>query len=120
MGLKFIIKDNKTCYTPMKDKCEAILNLSPPKSIKEVHQFCGMVNFPSSFLPKLRLLLVLIYELMKKKNLFKWAQECQQAFDIIKDLFTKPAILHMPNQTGKFRLESDTSREGVVRTLYQF
>ena len=25
----------------------------------------------------------------------------------------------MPNQTGKFQLESDTSREGVSRTLYQ-
>ena len=45
MGLKFIIKDNKACYTPMKDKCDAILNLSPPKSVKEVHQFCSMVNF---------------------------------------------------------------------------
>ena len=56
MGIKFIIKDNKAYYTPMKDKCEAILNLSPPKSIKEVCKFCGMVNFLSSFLPKLRLL----------------------------------------------------------------
>ena len=26
----------------------------------------------------------------------------------------------MPNQTDKFRLKSDTSREGVGRTLYQF
>ena len=25
----------------------------------------------------------------------------------------------MPNQTGKFRFESNTSREGVVGTLYQ-
>ena len=78
-----------------------------------------MVNFLSSFLPKLRLLLVLIYKPTKKKNLFKWTQECQQAFDIIKNLCTKPPILHMPNQTGKFRLESDMSR-GVGGTLYQF
>ena len=119
MGLKFIIRNNKACYTPRKDKCDAILNLSPPKSVKEVHQFCGMVNFLSSFLPKLRLLLVPIYELTKKKNLFKWMQECQQAFDIIKDLCTKLPILHMPNQTGTFQLKSDTSREGVSGTLYQ-
>ena len=71
MGLKFIIKDNKACYTPMKDKCNAILILSLPKSVKEVHQFCGMVNFLSSFLPKLRLLLVPIYELTKKKIFLK-------------------------------------------------
>ena len=36
MGLKFIIRDNKACYTSMKDKCDAIVNLSPPKSVKEV------------------------------------------------------------------------------------
>ena len=70
MGLKFIVKNSKACYTPMKDKCEAILNLSPPKSIKEVCQFCGMVNFLSSFLPKLRSLLVPIYELTKMKKPF--------------------------------------------------
>ena len=108
----------------MKNKCDAIINLSPPKSITEVHQFCTMVNFLSSFLPKLRLILVLIYELTKKKNLFKWTQDCQQVFnasiDIIKDLCIKPPILHMPNQTAKFRLESNTSREGVGGTLYQF
>ena len=46
-------------------------------------------------------------------------QECQKAFDIIKDLCTKPLFLNMPNQTGKFHLESDTSREGVGWTLYQ-
>ena len=54
MGLKFIIKDRKACYTPMKDKCDNICNLPPPKSIKEVRHFCGMVNFLSSFLPKLK------------------------------------------------------------------
>ena len=117
MGLKFIIRNNKACYTPMKDKCDVILNLSPPKSVKEVCQFCGMVNFLYSFLPKLRLLSVPIYELTKKKNLFKWTKECQQVFNIIKDLCTKLPILHMPNQTGKFRLKSDTSREIVGRTL---
>ena len=71
MGLKFIIKDGKACYTPVKDKCDAIQNLAPPKSIKEVRYFCGMVNFLNSFLPKLCVLLIPIYELLKKKNLFK-------------------------------------------------
>ena len=80
MGLKFKIKNNEACYTPMKDKCDAIINLSPPKSIKEVHQFCGMVNFLSSFLPTLRLILVLIYELTKEKNLFQMDSRLSTSF----------------------------------------
>ena len=76
MGLKFIIKNNKTCYTPMKHKCDAVISLSPPKSVKEVCQICSMVNFLSYFLPKLRLHLVPIYKLTKKKIISKWTQEC--------------------------------------------
>ena len=54
MGLEFRVKDNKVCYTPLKDNCEAIRNLESPKTLKQTRAFCGMVNFLSSFLPNLR------------------------------------------------------------------
>ena len=53
MGLEFQVKDDKVCYTPLKDKCEAIQNLDSPKTLKQTRVFCGMVNFLSSFLPNL-------------------------------------------------------------------
>ena len=52
-GLEFQVKDDKVCYTPLKDKCEAIQNLESPKTLKQTRAFCGMVNFLSSFLPNL-------------------------------------------------------------------
>ena len=45
MGLKFQVKNSKVCYTPLKDKCEAIRNLESPKALKQTRTFCGMVNF---------------------------------------------------------------------------
>ena len=54
MGLEFQVKNSKVCYTPLKDKCEAIRNLESPKTLKQTRAFCGMVNFLSSFLPNLR------------------------------------------------------------------
>ena len=54
MGLEFQVKDDKVCSTPLKDKCEAILNLDSPKTLKQTRAFCGMINFLSSFLPNLR------------------------------------------------------------------
>ena len=54
MGLEFQVKDDKVCYTPLKDKCEAIQNLDSPKTLKQTRAFCSMVNFLSSFLPNLR------------------------------------------------------------------
>ena len=53
MGLEFQVKDDKVCYTPLKDKCEAIRNLDSPKTLKQTRAFCSMVNF-FSFLPNLR------------------------------------------------------------------
>ena len=80
MGLEFQIKDSKVCYTPLKDKCEAIRNLESPKTLKQTRAICGMVNFLSSFLPNLQCLLIPIYDLQKKSKRFKWTQEAEKAF----------------------------------------
>ena len=94
MGLEFQVDDNKVCYTPLKDKCEAIRNLGSPKTLKQMRAFCGMVNFLSSFLP-------------------------EKAFNDIKQLLVNPPVLKAPTPGGLFRLESDTSQEGVGGTLLQ-
>ena len=33
MGFEFHIKDDKVCYTPLKDKCDAIRNLELPRAL---------------------------------------------------------------------------------------
>ena len=47
MGLEFQIQGDKVCYTPLKDKCDAIRNLESPKTLRQTRAFCGMVNFLS-------------------------------------------------------------------------
>ena len=71
MGLEFQVKDSKVCYTPLKDKCEAIRNLESPKTFKQTRAICGLVNFLSPILP--------IYNLQKKSKKFKWTQEAEKA-----------------------------------------
>ena len=119
MGLEFQVKDSKVCYTPLKDKCEAIKNLESPKTLKQTRAFCGMVNFLSSFLPNLRCLLIPIYDLQKKSKKFKWTQEAEKAFEEIKELLISPPVLRAPTPEGIFQLESYTSHEGVGGTLFQ-
>ena len=109
MGLEFWVKDDKVCYTPLKDKCEAIRNLDSPKTLKQTRAFCGMVNFLSSLLPDLRRLLIPIYDLQKKSKKFKWTDEAEKAFNDIKKLLVNPPVLKAPTPDGLFRLESDTS-----------
>ena len=119
MGLEFQVEDDKVCYTPLKDKCEAIQNLDSPKTLKQTRVFCGMVNFLSSFLPNLRRLLIPIYDLQKKSKKFKWTEEAEKAFNHIKQLLINPPVLKAPTPDGLFHLEGDTSQEGVGGTLLQ-
>ena len=49
MGLEFQVQGDKVCYTPLKDKCDAIRNLESHKTLRQTRAFCGMVNFLSSF-----------------------------------------------------------------------
>ena len=92
MGLEFQVEDDKVCYTPLKDKCEAIQNLDSSKTLKQARAFCGMVNFLSSFLPDLRRLLIPIYDLQKKSKKFKWTEEAEKAFNDIKKLLINPPV----------------------------
>ena len=119
MGLEFQVEDDKVCYTPLKDKCEAIRNLDSPKTLKQTRAFCGIINFLSSFLPDLRRLLIPIYNLQKKSRTFKWTDEAEKAFNDIKKLLINPPVVKAPTPDGLFRLESDTFQEGVGSTLLQ-
>ena len=111
--------EDKVCYTPLKEKCDAIRNLESPKTLRQTRAFCRMVNFLPSFLPNLCRLLIPIYDLQKKAKKFKWTEEAKKAFNEIKKLLINPPVLKAPTPDGLFRLESDTSREGVGGTLLQ-
>ena len=119
MGLEFQIQEDKVCYTPLKDKCDAIRNLESPKTLRQTRAFCGMINFLSSFLPNLHRLLIPIYNLQKKVKKFKWTEEAERAFNDIKKLLINHPILKAPTPDGLFQLESDTSREGMGGALLQ-
>ena len=86
----------------MKDKCEAIRRLDPPKTVRDCRKFCGMVNFLATFLKDLQKILIPIYNLTQKCIKFLWTEECQKAFDHIKFLLSNPPILRMPDMTGTF------------------
>ena len=119
MGLEFQIQGDKVCYTPLKDKCNAIRNLESPKTLRQTRAFCGMVNFLSSFLTNLQRLLIPIFDLQKKAKKFKWMDEAEKAFNEIKKLLVSPPVLKAPTPDGLFGLKSDTLREGVGGTLLQ-
>ena len=70
-------------------------------------------QFPILFSPILRWLLIPTYDLQQKSKKLKWKDEAEKAFIEIKELLINPLVLRAQNPDGLFRIESDTSREGV-------
>ena len=72
------------------------------------------------FFPELQKLLEPIYDLTRKGRPFVWGKEKQQdSFAEIKCGLIKPPVLHMPNTTGRFHLDSDTTKFATGSVLYQ-
>ena len=119
LGLEISYEDGRPTITPTPDKIQAIRKITSLENVSDVRGFCGMVNFLSMFLPKLQEYLCPLYDLLKKGTEWNWTEQCQSAFEKIKELISKPPVLVMPNATGKFTLVSDTSKLATGAALYQ-
>ena len=49
MGLKFLIYNGRPSITPMKDKCKAIRQLDPPKTVRDCQKILWNGQFLSNF-----------------------------------------------------------------------
>ena len=96
--LNFLVIDKGIEVDPSKIK--AILEMPPPKSEKEIRGFLGRLQYISQFIAKLTSTCEPIFKLLRKNEQHTWNDECQKAFEIIKEYLLHPLIL-MPQQHGK-------------------
>ena len=68
------------------DKIQAILDMEPPKSIKEVQSLTGRVAALNRFVSKATDKCLPFFKVLRKA--FKWMDECQRAFQDLKDYLT--------------------------------
>lgn len=74
-------------------RIEAIQNLKPPRTLKQLQRFLGMINYIASFVKNLQLEIPNLRKLLKKTVHFKWEKIHQEEFDHVKDLITKAPVL---------------------------
>jgi hypothetical protein len=80
-----------TGLRPWKKRIQAILNLTPPTSIKELRSFIGAVTFYRDMFPQRSHLLAPLTAQVGRRNL-TWTPECAQAVNAIKALLAKNAF----------------------------
>jgi hypothetical protein len=77
-------------------KVQAIRNMPAPKTEKEIRSFLGRINYIARFIAQLTATCEPFFKLLRKDVKIKWTEDCQKAFDKIKEYLLRPPILVPP------------------------
>ncbi|KAG8473187.1 hypothetical protein CXB51_035220 [Gossypium anomalum] len=79
------------------DKVKAIRDLPPLRTQKEVRGFLGRLNYIARFISQLIKKCDPIFRLLRKHNQGTWDEECQIAFDKVKQYLLNTPVLSPPS-----------------------
>jgi RNase H-like domain found in reverse transcriptase/Reverse transcriptase (RNA-dependent DNA polymerase) len=97
-----------TGLKPWKKKVQAILDLQPPRTIKELRSFIGAVTFYRDMFPKRSHLVAPLTEQSGRRNI-AWTPACDAAFCAIKAMLAKDAFIRYPDHNKPFHVYTDAS-----------
>ena len=100
-------------------KVETIRTLAPPTNVKECRSFVAMCSYYRRFVPNFAKISEPIVALTKKHARFKWTEQCQEAFDLMKESLTVIPLLSYPDPNKRFILYTDASDTCVGAVLCQ-
>ena len=94
---------------PVNKNTEAIVNMTPPNNIKQVHVFLGLVNYYSYIYAKRSHLLQPLTTLTSTKVKFKCTRAKQKAFDKIEWIVACDTLLIYLDFNECFDIHNDAS-----------
>ncbi|KAJ3684474.1 hypothetical protein LUZ61_013638 [Rhynchospora tenuis] len=114
--LGFIISE--LCIEAHPDKCQAVVNLKSPKSIKEVQGLTGRIAALNRFISQSAMLCKPFFDVIKNKTQeFVWGPECQEAFEKIKEYLSTLPIISRPIKGEPLFLYISTNDDVISAAL---
>ena len=104
---------------PQPKKVEAIHNMKPPKTKRQLRSFLGLVNFYRDMTIWHSEILTPLTKLTSKKQEFKWGPTEQDAFDTIKLAISKETLLTYLNLSKEFEIHTDASQYQLGAVIAQ-
>ena len=100
-------------------KVQAVQDFPVPSDLKTLRSFFGLTSYYRRFMPNYSALANPLYALTRKDITFECSDECQQAFDRLKESLPHAPILAFPDSTQDFHVEIDASDAGLGAILAQ-
>ena len=100
-------------------KIEAVASFPTPKCQKDVRSFLGLCNYYRKFVKGFANIASPLNTLLKKNAKFIWSNECQIAFETLKQKLTSAPILAYPDMNKPFILACDASGTAIGYVLGQ-
>ncbi len=106
---------------PQIDKTAAIAACPRPMTKKEVRQFLGLAGYYRRFVPDYSELTSPLTDLTKKEvpDTVPWTERCQQVFTQVKAALCGGPLLHSPDFSLPFLLQTDALDRGLGAVLTQ-
>jgi hypothetical protein len=107
---------------PLPKKIKAVMDFPTPQSQVNIQQFLGLAGYYRKFIPNLAKMAAPLLELFVESNregTWNWNEQCQSAFNKIKEALTHEPILRHPDFSRPFIVETDASTKGLGAILSQ-
>jgi len=101
------------------DKIRAVTDFPVPKTPKKVMSFVSLCSYYRRFIPNFSKIGKPLFALTSRHNKFVWTEECQLAFQKLKDLLVSSECLAYPQDDAPTEIHVDASMEGFGATLVQ-
>jgi len=101
------------------EKLLGVLEWPVSTKVKQVQAFLGFANFYCRFIKNCTKMLKPLFNLTKKNYTWNWDIEQQNAFEVLKKVFTMAPILRIPNDKDLFKLSTDASDFATGTVLSQ-
>jgi hypothetical protein len=112
-----IVSENGILPDP--DKVAAVNKLPVPRNVADVRSFLGATGYFHDHIPDYAFKSAPLRALLKKNTPFTWTDDCQQAFENLKEDLVSPRCLRMPDLTRPFVLTTDWSKVAIGAVLSQ-
>lgn len=101
------------------EKISAVRDWPVPRTKKQLRSFLGFCSYYRKFVRGFSLIAKPLFCLTENLSKFVWTDQCEIAFNELKERLMSSPILSFPNKEGQFILDTDASDHGIGAVLSQ-